>query len=253
MTQEEPAKKIRKIDFCSEIKVIPILDPKLTANTVPSTSYQAISLDNKKVIGQIIGRLKELPERLQHLKRVGKDGSVLISESREGAEKIIDELGNGEVRVENLKTVQVPSIKPSTRRQFDYAKQLWPTGFHPDHEIERLLDGTFLTSSHREYISSWIQKAIEIGNGSIAVQDSVLLSSASPSAHPLGHSVMEMVGSLPKRSESEYLGTGCDVFLANEPCAMCAMALVHFRVKRVFYACESKNGVLKEASAARFR
>lgn len=42
----------------------------------------------------------------------------------------------------------------------------------------------------------------------------------------------------------EYLGTGFDVYLTDEPCAMCAMALVHFRVGRVFYGKRApSNGV----------
>ncbi|XP_056693297.1 tRNA-specific adenosine deaminase TAD3 isoform X2 [Spinacia oleracea] len=38
------------------------------------------------------------------------------------------------------------------------------------------------------------------------------------------------------KSERPYLCTGCDIYLAWEPCAMCAMALVHQRIKRIFYA-----------------
>lgn len=33
-----------------------------------------------------------------------------------------------------------------------------------------------------------------------------------------------------------YLCTGFDIYLVWEPCSMCAMALVHQRFKRIFYA-----------------
>jgi len=41
--------------------------------------------------------------------------------------------------------------------------------------------------------------------------------------------------SVPEGKGLQYLCTGYDAFLSCEPCAMCAMALVHARVRRVFF------------------
>lgn len=41
-----------------------------------------------------------------------------------------------------------------------------------------------------------------------------------------------------------YLCTGYDVYLLREPCLMCAMALVHSRVKRIFFLEPTTNGAL---------
>jgi tRNA-specific adenosine deaminase 3 len=41
-----------------------------------------------------------------------------------------------------------------------------------------------------------------------------------------------------------YLCTGYLIYLLNEPCMMCSMALVHSRTKRIFYHQTSANGTL---------
>lgn len=42
-----------------------------------------------------------------------------------------------------------------------------------------------------------------------------------------------------------YLCTGYDVYLTDEPCIMCAMALVHSRARRIFFHKSNVNGALK--------
>ncbi|QCE09516.1 cytosine deaminase [Vigna unguiculata] len=42
-------------------------------------------------------------------------------------------------------------------------------------------------------------------------------------------------------SARPYLCTGYDIYLVWEPCAMCAMALVHQRIRRIFYAFPNPN------------
>ncbi|CAD7013615.1 probable inactive tRNA-specific adenosine deaminase-like protein 3 [Ceratitis capitata] len=41
-----------------------------------------------------------------------------------------------------------------------------------------------------------------------------------------------------------YLCTGYDLYLSQEPCLMCAMALVHSRARRVYFLNRSSNGAL---------
>ncbi|CAG9766258.1 unnamed protein product [Ceutorhynchus assimilis] len=50
--------------------------------------------------------------------------------------------------------------------------------------------------------------------------------------------------SIKEPSDGPYLCTGYCVYSTHEPCIMCAMALVHSRVKRVFYGVKTNNGGL---------
>ncbi|KOM27547.1 hypothetical protein LR48_Vigan438s000300 [Vigna angularis] len=44
-----------------------------------------------------------------------------------------------------------------------------------------------------------------------------------------------------QQSARPYLCTGYDIYLVWEPCAMCAMALVHQRIRRIFYTFPNPN------------
>ncbi|XP_066133131.1 probable inactive tRNA-specific adenosine deaminase-like protein 3 isoform X2 [Saccopteryx bilineata] len=58
------------------------------------------------------------------------------------------------------------------------------------------------------------------------------------SVHKLGEDMDMDEDGLP------YVCTGYDLYITREPCAMCAMALVHSRVQRVFYGAPSPDGAL---------
>ncbi|WWD18013.1 hypothetical protein CI109_102460 [Kwoniella shandongensis] len=74
-------------------------------------------------------------------------------------------------------------------------------------------------------------------------------------SHPLRHATLNCVASIahlrtvppftdvpPTRNGADYLLTSLTLFISHEPCVMCSMALLHSRVKEVFYVFPRKNG-----------
>ncbi|XP_041940345.1 probable inactive tRNA-specific adenosine deaminase-like protein 3 [Alosa sapidissima] len=51
-------------------------------------------------------------------------------------------------------------------------------------------------------------------------------------------------GSVPEQRGQPYICTGYDLYVTREPCVMCAMALLHSRIGRVFYGTTSRDGAL---------
>nr|XP_019014852.1 uncharacterized protein I206_00939 [Kwoniella pini CBS 10737]OCF53633.1 hypothetical protein I206_00939 [Kwoniella pini CBS 10737] len=73
--------------------------------------------------------------------------------------------------------------------------------------------------------------------------------------HPLRHSALNCIKSIanlrtvepfisitPERNGSDYLLTSLTLFITHEPCVMCCMALLHSRVREVFYIFPRKKG-----------
>ncbi|EYC25834.1 hypothetical protein Y032_0011g1414 [Ancylostoma ceylanicum] len=240
----EPPKKLAKLE---ERRIIPILGEATTSETLPLTEFYVVHLQDKKKISPFMKKIPLVSEKFDHLKRVDKAGRILVQLADVAiSSELMESLKEFQVEEKDLQVVKVAACKPATRRQFNWAKQYWPTCFHPDKELESLLDDSFFTEEQKQNVYRWCERAVEVG--SIVVQDNKELTSGSRMDRLLGHPVMTMVQNLAQcqRRDCDYLATGCDVYMRDEPCAMCAMALVHCRAARVFFTRNSRNGVLAQ-------
>ncbi|KAM3722551.1 putative inactive tRNA-specific adenosine deaminase-like protein [Dirofilaria immitis] len=257
-------KKIKERRFT----ITPILKKEIVCEELPLIEYHAVNMEDKSKIGLLLQILPNMPPRANHLKRI-KNGLILIQPANDPLpQEFVTKLQTTLSNISVLK-VKVPLSKPITRRQFLWAKQYWPTSFHPNKQYEAMLNGSFFTTNEYQkiigfYLESekkiiWsffiqLEKTFQIGNGGsgcviVDLKGEVVAKSGSRDI-PLGHAVMAAVSDLCERHRIkqsdilQYLGTGYDVYITNEPCAMCAMALIHFRVARVFYGkCSPSNGV----------
>lgn len=177
-------------------------------------------------------------------------------------------------------TASVPRIQPKVRLQFEEARRFWPCHFHEDKDLEDTISETrpdvwappemqFHSQILTELTAGDLGcRCLAVAAGSSSTSKTVLARATSSSgAHPLRHAVMNLIDSVarlqgggawdpPAQLEGidvdldavqvdagdGYLLTGCDVYLSHEPCMMCAMALVHSRVRRAFFVDQSSNG-----------
>lgn len=149
-------------------------------------------------------------------------------------------------------TVDVPRDGALTRKQLADFSVHWPLTFRKPSFEPLELDG----AAHRRY-ANWLGRAVEVGSGKcgcIIVDKSgneLAAAADETDRHPLRHSVMAAIdmvaqaqlntieecqqGQKRPRAEEHYLCQECEVITSHEPCIMCAMALVHSRVRLVAY------------------
>jgi tRNA(Arg) A34 adenosine deaminase TadA len=88
-------------------------------------------------------------------------------------------------------------------------------------------------------------KLIEMTSTNTAVLSDPKISKVIQFTSNRKHLVMQLINDHAKTAETDqYYLTGLDLYLQQEPCVMCAMALVHSRICRVFYKEYSISGGL---------
>ncbi|MFH4974853.1 hypothetical protein AB6A40_001562 [Gnathostoma spinigerum] len=235
-------------------RIIPVLEEAIVSESVPLVEYISFHVDKPQLFQSLLKQLPCMPQSAKHLKRI-KNSEILVQPS---SSPLPAHLLMGLAHRVTTAKVMVPAVKPCTRKQFEWAKRYWPVCFHPVKEVEAMLDGSFINDEEYSHIIGMSERAETIGNGQhgcvITDSEHKVVAESGASSDVLGHAVMLAVTFLCEKSRNSstdavsYLGTGCDVFLTNEPCAMCAMALVHFRVSRVFFGQPTVKGGALQSS-----
>lgn len=95
----------------------------------------------------------------------------------------------------------------------------------------------------------------EVPIGAVVVKDGQVLAVAANRTRnppdPSGHAEIVALREAASKLGSERL-TGCDLYVTLEPCAMCAGAISHARIARLYYAAPDPKGGAVEHGARVF-
>lgn len=350
----------------------PILNPDFTDDPSLEDVYVGV-LKQKKDISTAIQSISSILPGFQHLKRCSSNKLLLaplnctkVSTEMENSSEKPCILTEDKLKImlrekgfdlslleDNFQILKVPGRRVKTKAQATRASNIWPLNFHPDPNIECLIDGSIFTEHQLNLIERYMNVAVEAAelaavgdencNGSAVIVDPedgriLAIAASKIDQHPMWHAAMLVVDlvaklqgggawkleskfeqsgdnseatdstekienyvtrevkikrkyveeaplyyptslskiNLPKEESlvsslvirrgrrnngskhkteqtgatntekcGPYLCTGYWAFLLMEPCPLCAMALLHSRVLRIFYGISNKaTGVL---------
>ncbi|BEJ02176.1 hypothetical protein CcaverHIS631_0608580 [Cutaneotrichosporon cavernicola] len=174
-----------------------------------------------------------------------------------------------------LVVVDTPRSAAKTTEQLTVRNTYWPVLYTPGVQrysdargfsgpkltwvragIERVLADALAAKARGElpvavYVASTPESLYPQSDGFIPPTDGLAGAAADTRTscnHPLRHAVLNAIASVarlrtvppfseitPSRNGADYLLTSMSLFVTHEPCVMCAMALLHSRVREVFF------------------
>lgn len=219
-------------------------------------------------------------QNLFHLKRFRKTGTgadtcidvILCSQGYLEFDELCSLLSvfcGSNLKSESIRSIRVPKVLPLTKEVAQkWSSTIWPMSWkgNPNHQallqsdldldqerrlVKRLLD--IMSESPKHAYATIVARkettsdAIEVLHIAIDERDQ----------HPLNHSIMRAIEMVARQERLQkladpskpggYLCHDLVVYTSYEPCAMCAMALVHSRIGRLTYIFKHNRGALESS------
>ncbi|EPR79949.1 Nucleoside deaminase [Spraguea lophii 42_110] len=161
----------------------------------------------------------------------------------------------------DIQIIDIPITQPYTKKQFLESNEIWPTNFYP--RKEEIIDKEYVINTFKNILSdiysfkknfnlfdiqlpknkNKIEKYLHCSGFGVLFnykdfKEGKKYKIYKDSKFITEHSIFKAIRDYSYNTE-EYLCTDMDIFLVKEPCISCAMALIHGRIKRVFYLLDS--------------
>ena len=252
LDSDSPPSKISKIDAHERQEIISHTH-ELT-DKIEVLDYHTVEVKNKSDISKVLNLVKDF-EIDQYINRIdGTTKRILIAPSSVDIADLKEEIysiagGNVEFFVQ-----PIPNTRPVLRCQYERTKELWPVKFMTRKEYEDIYIRKILNKTEAETYSRLFER-IDGKHHCIIYNDErqEIIAEVEDNYEILcGHSPMiasDQIAEYCQKSEEKYHAEGwfisiikifhrflgCTAIMSIEPCVMCAMALNHLRIRRVFF------------------
>lgn len=211
---------------------------------------RAVIIHDKRALSSILKLLSNasLPSHLKRLRHVDSCCSEVLLCDEEEISRVTNQ-----AKLET-RQVSIPQCAPLTVNQVKlWSQRYWPVCFSSKQAAPPTLAAEF-PQQELAKLEQWITQSNKFAVQIIDPRTNMCLANAiaiHETPQGIAHPIMLALDAAAKVVQQstcadDYLCTGMDVFLLHEPCVMCAMALLHSRVGRVFFRfANEESGALR--------